>query len=83
MKRKFTCMILALVLVISLLPLGAIHTQAASNLNYSENVVSLIKQFEGFSAVAYWDVGLSAMAPPAMPIRPSPSMMPTWHCGAA
>lgn len=56
MKRKFTCMILALVLVISLLPLGAIHTQAASNLNYSENVVSLIKQFEGFSAVAYWDV---------------------------
>ena len=56
MKRKFTCMILALVLVISLLPLGAIHTQAASNLNFSENVVNLIKQFEGFSASAYWDV---------------------------
>ena len=56
MKRKFTCMILALVLVISLLPLGAIHTQAASNLNYSENVVNLIKQFEGFSASAYQDV---------------------------
>ena len=56
MKRKFTCMILALVLVISLLPVGAIHTQAASNLNYSEYVVSLIKQFEGFSASAYWDV---------------------------
>ena len=56
MKRKLTCMILALVLVISLLPLGAIHTQAASNLNYSENVVSLIKQFEGFSATAYQDV---------------------------
>ena len=56
MKRKFTCMILALVLVISLLPLGAIPTQAASNLNYSENVVNLIKQFEGFSASAYWDV---------------------------
>ena len=56
MKRKFTCMILALVLVISLLPLGAISTQAASNLNYSENVVNLIKQFEGFSASAYWDV---------------------------
>ena len=52
MKRKFTCMILALVLVISLLPLGAIPTQAASNLNYSENVVNLIKQFEGFSASA-------------------------------
>ena len=56
MKRKFTCMILALVLVISLLPLGAIHTQAASNLNYSENAVSLIKDFEGFSPIAYWDV---------------------------
>ena len=62
MKRKLTCMIMALVLVISLLPLGAIQAQAASNLNYSENVVNLIKQFEGFSASAYqegnqWTVG--------------------------
>lgn len=56
MKRRITCMIMALVLVISLLPLGVISAQAASNLNYSENVVSLIKQFEGFSASAYWDV---------------------------
>ena len=56
MKRRFTCMILALVLVISLLPLGAVQARAGSYLNYSENVVSLIKQFEGFSAVAYWDV---------------------------
>ena len=56
MKRKFACVMMALVLVISLLPVGAIHTQAASNLNYSEYVVSLIKQFEGFSASAYWDV---------------------------
>lgn len=55
MKRKFACVIMALVLVISLLPVGAIHAQAASNLNYSENVVSLIKQFEGFSASAYRD----------------------------
>ena len=56
MKRKFACVIMALVLVISLLPLGAIHTQAASNLNYSESAVSLIKQFEGFHATAYQDV---------------------------
>ena len=56
MKRKFACMIMALVLVISLLPLGAIHAQAASNLNYSENVVNLIKDFEGFQPNAYWDV---------------------------
>ena len=55
MKRKFACAIMALVLVISLLPVGAIHTQAASYLNYSEYVVSLIKQFEGFSASAYLD----------------------------
>lgn len=62
MKRKFACVIMALVLVISLLPLGAIPAQAASNLNYSENVVSLIKQFEGFHATAYvdgnqWSIG--------------------------
>ena len=62
MKRKFACVIMALVLVISLLPLGAIPAQAASNLNYSENVVSLIKQFEGFHSTAYadgnrWSIG--------------------------
>ena len=56
MKRRIACMIMALVLVIGLLPLGVISAQAASNLNYSENLVSLIKQFEGFSASAYWDV---------------------------
>lgn len=47
---------MALVLVIGLLPLGAISTKAASYLNYSENLVNLIKQFEGFSGSAYWDV---------------------------
>ena len=56
MKRRIACMIMAMVLAISLLPLGAISAKAASNLMYSENVVSLIKQFEGFSASAYWDV---------------------------
>lgn len=56
MKRRIACVVMALVLVIGLLPLGAISTKAASYLNYSENVVNLIKQFEGFSASAYWDV---------------------------
>ena len=56
MKRRIACMIMAMVLAISLVPLGAITAKAASSLTYSENVVSLIKQFEGFSASAYWDV---------------------------
>ncbi len=56
MKRRIACVVMALMLVIGLLPLGAISTKAASYLNYSENVVNLIKQFEGFSASAYWDV---------------------------
>ena len=56
MKRRIACMIMAMVLAISLLPLGAVPAKAASNLMYSENVVALIKQFEGFSASAYWDV---------------------------
>lgn len=56
MKRKITCMIMALMLIISLLPMGAIHTNAASSWNYTENVVNLIKQFENFSPNAYWDV---------------------------
>ena len=56
MKRRIACVVMALMLVIGLLPLGAISTKAASYLNYSENLVNLIKQFEGFSASAYWDV---------------------------
>lgn len=56
MKRRIACVVMALVLVIGLLPLGAISTEAASYLNYSENLVNLIKQFEGFSGSAYWDV---------------------------
>ena len=56
MKRRIACVVMALVLVIGLLPLGVISAKAASALNYSENVVNLIKQFEGFSASAYWDV---------------------------
>lgn len=56
MKRRIACVVMALVLVIGLLPLGAISTKAASYLNYSENLVNLIKQFEGFSGSAYWDV---------------------------
>ena len=72
MKRRIACMIMAMMLVISLLTLGVIPAQAASNLNYSESLVSLVKQFEGFSATAYWDVSqwTSAMAPPATPVRP-------------
>lgn len=62
MKKKIACMFMALMLVISLLPAGAIHTRAASYLAPSENVVSLIKQYEGFSASAYpdgnqWTIG--------------------------
>ncbi len=62
MKRKIACMFMALMLVISLLPAGAIHTRAASYLLPSENVVGLIKQYEGFSASAYpdgnqWTIG--------------------------
>ena len=56
MKKRLTCMLLTLMLIISLLPMGAIQSNAASSWNYSENVVNLIKQFEGFSAAAYWDV---------------------------
>lgn len=56
MKRKIACMFMALMLVISLVPLGAVHSSAASYLYPSENAINLIKQFEGFSATAYWDV---------------------------
>lgn len=56
MKKRISCLLLSLVMLVSLLPLGAVTASAASEHTYSEDIVSLVKEFEGFSATAYWDV---------------------------
>lgn len=48
-------MLLAFVLVIGMLPMGAVRVSAADH-SYSENLVTFIKAWEGFSATAFWDV---------------------------
>lgn len=61
MNKRIVCIILSLVLLAGLLPFGTVQSYAASN-TYSEDIVSLIKQFEGFQASAYadgsqWSIG--------------------------
>lgn len=56
MTKRISCLLLSLVMLVSLLPLGAVTASAASEHTYSEDIVSLVKEFEGFSPNAYWDV---------------------------
>ncbi len=49
-------MMLALMMVVSLIPLGSVKVSAARYRQYSEDLVELVKEFEGFVDKAYWDV---------------------------
>lgn len=53
MKRRVICTLLAALILLSLLPMKA---SAASNFKTSDKAVEILKQWEGFSATAYWDV---------------------------
>lgn len=57
MKKRIACLILALVMVCGLLSVGATQAKAAGYLTYSESLVNLVKDLEGFSATAYMDGG--------------------------
>lgn len=56
MRKRIACVLLTLVMIISMIPVAAMPVFAASNLSTSEGAIDLIKEFEGFSAVAFWDV---------------------------
>lgn len=55
MKKRILCILLSAVLLLTLLPLGAVSAKAASALTTSQDAVNLLKAFEGFSAKPYWD----------------------------
>lgn len=57
MKKRIACLLLALVMVCGMLPAGAVQAHAAGYLNYSESLVKLVKDLEGFSPTAYLDGG--------------------------
>lgn len=54
-KKRILCLLLSAVLLLTLLPLGAVSAKAASELATSQEAVNLLKAFEGFSAKPYWD----------------------------
>ena len=55
MKARILCGLLALAILIGFMPGLAVTASADSSMTTSESAVSLIKEFEGFSATAYWD----------------------------
>ena len=52
MKKRMLCLILAVCLLTALLPA---NVRAASSMKASDDVISIIKQFEGFSGTPYVD----------------------------
>ena len=55
-KRLFTY-ILAAALLLTLIPFGAVHAEAASDFVASAELVEVIKKWEGFCAKPIWDYG--------------------------
>lgn len=58
MKRRVICALLALLVIVSLLPLTAL---AAPALKTSDKAVAILKEWEGFSPTQYWDVNRYAI----------------------
>ena len=55
MKKRATCFLLAVVILLSALWVGAVPADAASSLATSDECVNILKAEEGFSKYPYWD----------------------------
>ncbi len=55
MKKRITGLLLAVVILVSILPAGAITVSAASALNTSDECIKILKAEEGFVKYPYWD----------------------------
>lgn len=49
-------MMLALLMLIALIPAGAVQASAASAFSCSDEFIDIVKEWEGFAAKPYWDV---------------------------
>ena len=68
MKKRIISYILAVALVLSLIPMGAVTANAASNFKASDDMIRVLKEFEGFSRHPYcdysqWTVGYGTRVP--------------------
>lgn len=55
MKKRILSVVLTVALLITLIPMGAIPVNAASEFTASNEMIELLKKFEGFSLYPYWD----------------------------
>ena len=55
MHKRILCFALAVVLLLSLIPVIALPSRAASNMKTSEAAIAMLKQFEGFAEFPYFD----------------------------
>lgn len=55
MKKKFVSLILTVVLMFSVVSMTAVDASAASSMKASEELIVVLKQFEGFLAKPVWD----------------------------
>ena len=55
MKKRILSIALTVALLITLIPLGAIPARAESNFVASQQMIDLLKKFEGFAEKPYWD----------------------------
>jgi len=57
MHKRILCGLLAALLLVSLIPVFALPSQAASNMKLSETCVNILKKMEGFIKYPVWDNG--------------------------
>ena len=55
MKKHILCLILTVALLISLIPLGALQADAASEFVTGTEMIEILKKWEGFSPKPFWD----------------------------
>ncbi len=57
MKNRVLSLILAAALLMVCLPLSALQVHAVNDFTMSDEMIEILKEFEGFSAKPYWDYG--------------------------
>lgn len=55
MRRQLLCLLLVVTLLLGMLPMMAINTAAAKEMDVSEEFITMLKKLEGFYSKPYWD----------------------------
>ena len=55
MKKRWICALLAVVLLLSVAPAVSLEAKAASNMKASQELIEMLKKFEGFLQYPKWD----------------------------